>query len=233
MVSGEAVACGCGHDHAHDHESTFAGGWTAAAILLIPVVVAVWKTPDEFSARAIQNKMALTLSASGKAPGGVAVLGGGRDSEAGPSSAAGAGGSGGEYGAFTLEDLDRMVKKSEDGNYLISVVELFYTAGDEEIQRVLAGLPVETTGQVLPDRTAGPTGERLRVFRLYIECCAADARPLSVPVEFADGVPGFKEMGWYRIVGTMRYRKEKGVTVPVLEATVLEETEEPRERMTF
>ena len=70
-------------------------------------------------------------------------------------------------------------------------------------------------------------GKRLRVFRVFMECCAADSRPLAIPVEFAEGLPQYKEMGWYKIHGTMSYEKWDEFDIPVLRATRIEATEEP------
>ena len=76
-------------------------------------------------------------------------------------------------------------------------------------------------------------GTRIRVFRLFMECCAADARPLSIPVDFGKAPPDYKEMGWYKIRGKMDYRMEDGITVPILRAIGMAETEEPEEGMLY
>ena len=112
------------HDHAHDHESTFGGGIVAALILVVPLGAAAILTPDAFSAQAITNKLALATNASsvGVAPEGTALSRpAGSDSASDPAEGAD-GGSAPTY-AFTIEDLNRMVERSEDGAYLISPVE--------------------------------------------------------------------------------------------------------------
>jgi hypothetical protein len=131
------------------------------------------------------------------------------------------------YGGFTLADLEAQVPKSKAGNFVLEVPELYYTAGDKEVQGVLTGQPVETIAQVLPEKVNNPDGKRLRIFRLLIQCCAADARPYSIPVQFAGKAPEFKDMTWVKVSGKMTYQQEGGQTIPVLEAGNIEETTAP------
>ena len=62
-----------------------------------------------------------------------------------------------------------------------------------------------------------------------MNCCIADARPVSIPVEFSELVPDYKEMGWYKIHGVMDYEKWDEFTIPVLKAKKMIPTEEPPE----
>ena len=136
------------------------------------------------------------------------------------------------YASFTLEDLKAQVDQNANGELMITVPELFYTGGDKVIQNVLAGQGVETIGQVMAEMV-NDNGNRLRIFRVFMECCAADKRPLAIPIEFADALPKYKEMGWYKVTGKMSYREEGGITVPVLEVGTFAETEEPEESIMY
>jgi hypothetical protein len=131
------------------------------------------------------------------------------------------------YGGFTLADLEAQVPKSKAGNFILEVPELYYTAGDKEVQSVLAGQSVETIAQVLPEKVNNADGKRLRVLRMLIQCCAADARPYSIPVQFAEKAPTFKDMSWVKVTGKMSYSQESGQTVPILLAGTIEETTAP------
>ena len=51
---------------------------------------------------------------------------------------------------FTLADLEEEVDKSEDGNYQVTVFELFYAADDEPVKKVISGLGAETVGKLEP-----------------------------------------------------------------------------------
>jgi uncharacterized membrane protein YcgQ (UPF0703/DUF1980 family) len=137
------------------------------------------------------------------------------------------------YGSFTLEDLKKQVPQSKEGNFILEVPEIYYTAGDAEVQKAITGQPVETIAQVLPEKVNNADGHRLRVFRMLVQCCAADARPYSVPVDFGKKAPEFKDMTWIKVVGKMSYKKEGGQTVPVIEATKIEETTAPADAMIY
>lgn len=137
------------------------------------------------------------------------------------------------YGSFTLADLEAQVPKSKAGNFILEVPEIYYTAGDKEVQTVLNGQPVETVAQVLPEKVNNPKGTRLRIFRMLIQCCAADARPYSIPAEFGKKAPEFKDMTWVKVTGKMSYQEEGGQTVPILEAQTIEETTAPDNAMSY
>jgi hypothetical protein len=138
------------------------------------------------------------------------------------------------YGSFTLADLKAQVAQSPEGNFILEVPELYYTAGDKEVQSVLNGQPVETIAQVLPEKVNNEKGTRLRIFRLLVQCCAADARPYSIPVEFGKTAPTeFKDMSWVKVTGKMTYKQEGDQTVPVLEAASMTPAAEPADAMVY
>ncbi len=137
------------------------------------------------------------------------------------------------YGTFTLEDLKKQVPQSKDGNFILEVPELYYTGGDLEVQKVLTGQMVETVAQILPEKVNNADGHRMRIFRMLVQCCAADARPYSVPVDFGKKAPEFKDMTWVKVVGKMNYKKEGNQTVPIIETTKVEETTAPDNAMIY
>jgi hypothetical protein len=137
------------------------------------------------------------------------------------------------YGTFTLEDLKKQVPQSKEGNFILEVPELYYTGGDVEVQKVLTGQMVETVAQILPEKVNNADGHRLRIFRMLVQCCAADARPYSVPLDFGKKAPEFKDMTWVKVVGKMSYKKEGTQTVPIIEATKVEETTAPDNAMIY
>ena len=224
-----------GHSHGILEESGAFGRFVAIFILAVPVTYAAIKSPDQFSKIAIENKgvydanygetsgdnkftmkkesKATIASTSVPTPEPTASP----DTASQPKSVA----------PFTLADLKAQVPQSKEGNFMLDVPEIFYTAGDKEVQAVLEGQKVETIAQVLPEKVNNPNGTRLRIFRLLIQCCAADARPLSIPVEFGKTPPNFKDMAWVKVVGKLSFKSENNQTVPVLEATSMVETVEP------
>ena len=251
-------AC-CGHDHApgaaHSHghglleESSWTGRLVAILILAAPITWAAFMTPDRYSANAVINKglynpnynstanadkFSLRTEDSGKtapaSPAKPATPGATPTAEPAVAKAEPQAQS---YGSFTLDDLKAQVPQSKDGNFILEVPEIYYTGGDIEVQSVLAGQKVETIAQVLPEKVNNADGRRLRIFRMLVQCCAADARPYSIPVEFADKAPDYKDMTWVKIVGEMAYEKDGDQTVPVLKAEKVEETTEPENTMIY
>jgi uncharacterized membrane protein YcgQ (UPF0703/DUF1980 family) len=257
-----AHAC-CGHDHAagaaHSHghglleESSWTGRLVAILILAAPITWAAFMTPDRYSANAVinkglynpnysstanadkfslrtddSNKAAATPSTPAKKPAAPDA----RPATEQPAVAK-AEPQAQSYGSFTLDDLKAQVPQSKDGNFILEVPEIYYTGGDIEVQSVLAGQTVETIAQVLPEKVNNADGRRLRIFRMLVQCCAADARPYSIPVEFADKAPAYKDMTWIKIVGKMAYEKDGDQTVPVLKAEKVEETTEPENTMIY
>ena len=137
------------------------------------------------------------------------------------------------FGSFTLEDLKAQVPQNAEGSFILEVPEIYYTAGDKEVQGVLSGQSVETIAQVLPEKVNNPNGTRVRIFRMLVQCCAADARPYSIPVEFGKEPPKFKDMAWVKVTGKMTFKQEGTQTVPVLEAVTMVESTEPDNKMVY
>lgn len=138
------------------------------------------------------------------------------------------------YGNFTLKDLEAQIPKSPEGNFMLEVPEIYYTAGDAEVQNVLSGQPVETVAQILPEKSDfNPDGTRARIFRMMVQCCAADARPYSIPVEFGRQAPKFKDMSWVKISGVMSYEDQNGQTVPLIKVSAVAEAAAPDDRMVY
>ncbi|MEM7146779.1 MAG: DUF1980 domain-containing protein [Verrucomicrobiota bacterium] len=255
------VGDGHHHDHDHDHDHgddddhdhvTPALGVVPLLILIVPLVAAARLSPDAFSERVVMNKGLYDIVDASSATVGKSVAlerpappvdgssepDGGVDVDEGVGSGANGEMADGapaeeEWEEYTLADLEAQVEKTADGNFLLTVPQLFYTAGDEELQRVVETVKVEAVAQVMPEKVNNPDGTRLRIFRLFVECCAADARPLSIPAEFGAEPPEYQEMGWVKVVGTMSYVEEDGITVPLLMVESMEETEEPEDAFMF
>jgi uncharacterized membrane protein YcgQ (UPF0703/DUF1980 family) len=64
-------------------------------------------------------------------------------------------------------------------------------------------------------------------------CCAADARPYSLPIVFTGTVPALQEMGWFKIKGQIDYVEERGITVALLRATDAQPTIRPKSQNAF
>lgn len=224
------------HDHEHDHEDhSFVGNAVTFVLMTVPLLVAASYSQDAYvSPQTILNKTGDVRVKWDAGQSGGSSAGQVGSDKAGEDNTAGAE----DKWEYTLDDLKKVVDTSEQGNLMLAVDQLFYTSGDAELQRVLEGQSIETTGQVIPELGKNPDGKRIRVFRLMATCCAADAQPVSVPVEFADGAPNLKEgeikeMTWVKVTGTMTYYQEEGRTQALIKAKTFEKTDEPMDYLMF
>ncbi|MDB6069862.1 MAG: hypothetical protein JWL81_1033 [Verrucomicrobiales bacterium] len=226
----EADCCGAGaalpgHDEeshgGHDHEGTPGGRGLALALLAISVTSAVAFTPDDFSDRYKKNMLSAYSSRkatdAGKAPAEFRLT-----PEGSPAAAAG----------MTLAVVEKYRPRNKDGNFELGVEELYYSSADPEYAKVMKGQGVETLGQIVKDTTGTEPG-RWRVFILQMTCCAADARPISLPVVFETEVPNLQEMGWFKLKGTIDYVQERGIPVAILRATGATPSLRPKDQRTL
>ena len=95
-------------------------------------------------------------------------------------------------------------------------MELFFATGDRELQSLIDGLKVETEGRWVDEKVRNPNGTRKRLYRLFINCCAADSQAIPIILDFGKTPPEFPENGWVKVAGTMRFSMEEGELHPLL-----------------
>lgn len=198
------------HSHQHSHEGTLSGRAMGLMLLALSVSGAVALTPDDFSDTYKKNM----LNAYAAQPAKPQAMPTAMRAKLDAAADAGAGASGGA-GGLTLAQIEKVQPRNKDGNFEMDVMQLYYSGSDPEYAKVMKGQNVETIGQIVKD-TAAPAPNRWRVFVLQVTCCAADARPYSVPVEFTGPIPpDLQEMGWYKLSGKLDYNagKEGGTTL--------------------
>jgi uncharacterized repeat protein (TIGR03943 family) len=118
--------------------------------------------------------------------------------------------------------------KSADGNVALDVTDLLYGETEESLRKMFVGKTVEVTGQYLP----GSDAKTFKLVRMFIVCCAADARPMAVPVEVS-GPMNVTDMGWVRVTGTPVYTQSGERTKVVLNAIKVESTDPPEDAMLY
>jgi hypothetical protein len=230
------------HSHPHDHDDYSASSLAfALAVLLVPLLTAAKFSDEKFSKeytqkwveiehqmqrlrqrQAADNQKATTTSTANPytAPGGTTANTGQKADPA--------------WGEFTLADLKKMVPQTSAGDFLLDVPQIYYTAGDQELMKVMEGISVDTTAQIIEDTVENAPAKRLRAYRLLIDCCAADARPLSIPIDFAEALPEYKEMGWYKLVGRLHFHKSADSEyTPILQIKNFQTTPEPPDWMGY
>ena len=94
------------------------------------------------------------------------------------------------------------------------------------------GKEVEMVGQFVPMSTGNPKGDRFQVIRMFITCCAADAKPMGVTVH-GDTLPHVAEMQWVRVTGKPTFPMEGGKRTAILEATKVEPCEAPSDPFVY
>ena len=115
---------------------------------------------------------------------------------------------------------------------VVQVVDLLYAAQDSTLQPDFKGQNIEMIGQLMPDTTNNPKGDRFKLVRMFMVCCAADARPVAVLVQ-SDTKPTGAEMSWIKVVGTVEFPVEGGRPIAVVKATKVEATSPPEETMLY
>ena len=96
------------------------------------------------------------------------------------------------------------------------------------MRKTITGKTVEVVGQFIP----GATNDQFKLVRIFIWCCAADARPIYVPVEVSEPVD-VSDMEWVKVTGTAEFSTNKGQTHVVLKAASVESSDPPEEAMLY
>src|SRR6202007_411654 len=79
-------------------------------------------------------------------------------------------------GQDTKDDSsEQYLPRAADGNIALEVSDLLYSETEESLRKMFSGKTVEVIGQYLP----GSDKSDVKIVRMFIVCCAADARPIS------------------------------------------------------
>jgi uncharacterized repeat protein (TIGR03943 family) len=118
--------------------------------------------------------------------------------------------------------------KAADGNVALEVTDLLYAESEDSLRKMFSDKTIEVIGQYLPDSEP----KQFKLVRMFIVCCAADARPLAVPVEISAPTTA-PEMGWVKVVGKATYSKKGDRVHVLLKADTVESTDPPAEAMLY
>jgi uncharacterized membrane protein YcgQ (UPF0703/DUF1980 family) len=131
-----------------------------------------------------------------------------------------------------MMDPSLYLKKNADGQIVVETVDLLYAAAEEGMRADFENKDVELNGQFLSARTGNPGGDRFQLMRLFVMCCAADARPVAITVR-SKSLADFPEMTWVKVIGTATFPVEGGRHIVVIEAHSVSEIEPPVESFTY
>ncbi len=200
----------CGHDHSegdpHDHEASEMHPLTSVCFMLVPLLFASFSTKDGFSVQALSRKALFDAPLSNSV-----FLSA-------------------DLPPLTLEEIQKTHRKNEAGFYEFNLMELYFAVGDPELQKLINGMKVETEGRLVMEKENNADGKRRRLYRLFITCCAADARAVPIILDFGEGnVPSIEENAWVKVSGIVTFPVERGATQVVLDTASCEPKEAPWE----
>ena len=191
------------------------GKLLAFAVLLIPLAVALGTPRNGFGLAAIENR-------------GVSTDAAGITSKTGAPKP-------GTVSGYVESTPDAFIPKTANGAIAASVIDLLYAAADPSLRGDFEGKRVEIVGQLMSHKIANPHGTRMKVVRMFMTCCAADAKPIAALIELPENQPkiDIPELSWVKVQGKPTFPMEGGRTIAVLKAESVAVTEPPEETMLY
>lgn len=136
--------------------------------------------------------------------------------------------------AAEQQSFAEYLQRTPDGTIVAEVLDLLYAAQDNVLRQDFEEKKVQLIVQYMPDTaTAGAAkaaGNRFKGVRMFMTCCAADARPIATLIE-AEKMPEFPEMTWVKVVGKATFPIERGRRISIVQAEKIEKAEPPPENM--
>lgn len=228
----EASGCGSccdGHDHGHDHgvppRGLSAGAALAFLVLILPVSAATVISPGQFGEAVVMNRGIVTditqLPTASPSFGAswqdAPMVGDGELPDI----------------MDWPEDFEEGVEfytRRPDGAIELETIDLLFAADEPGLREEFEDQRVSILGQYVPPRGGSSGGFDL--VRMFVVCCAADARPLGIKVVAPEAVE-VPRMGWVRITGVARFEQVGGRFEPSLELESIENVEAPRETFLY
>jgi uncharacterized repeat protein (TIGR03943 family) len=190
----------CGHDHGldndFDHEGADINPFTSLLLIVIPIACTTLWTQDSFSLATLSRKGLYENTQPSSQPFLAASL-----------------------APLTMQEIEETHRKTSDGYMEFSLMELYFSAMDPEMQKLVGGLKIETEGRIVPEKNDNPNGTRMRLYRMFMTCCVADSVAIPIILEFGKEPPQLPENGWIKAAGNMRFLEENGAIKAVLEVT--------------
>jgi uncharacterized repeat protein (TIGR03943 family) len=218
-------------------------------VLLLPITAAAFFTPQSFSRSTMENRGVITDAATlGSAPrivtappamplptkdGTTAAQ---EPASAPASDAAAPNASTPTAGAPSAPAADPApvdyLQRTPEGYIVAEVLDLLYAAQDNTLRKDFEGKTVVLIGQFMPDKAGGDAARRFKAVRMFMTCCAADARPVATLVE-TEKMPDLPEMTWVKVTAKSEFPVENGRRISVLKAEKVEKTAPPEETMLY
>lgn len=232
LASPAQTACCSSSECGHPLSRKNTGKALTFLVLLLPITVSALFSPDAFGRKTIENRGIITdASAFGPAPR--------RDDSASlsnvpvpaPDTAVAPPEPGKDAAPASGSESDYL-QRTPDGHILAEVMDMLYAAQDTALRKDFEGKTVELVGQLMPESTGAGARPRIKVVRMFMTCCAADARPVATLAE-CESLPGLPDMTWIKVTGTATFPLEKGRRVAVIAAKSVVKTDPPEETMLY
>ncbi len=216
LPEGEDHCCE-GSDHLHGKPSPIRSVLTAL-VLVVPLLVAATVSPDQFGAATVTNRGLIERinDLPSYKPFVEPLL-----PAADGSQAVGPEGAGEGY-----------LPRNEAGQIKAQTVDLLYAAEEPTMRADFENKDVELIGQFMPTRANNPGGNRFDLVRMFVICCAADARPVAISVQ-TDKVQPPAEMSWVKVIGKAAFPVESGRRVPLVLAESVTPCDPPEETFIY
>jgi uncharacterized membrane protein YcgQ (UPF0703/DUF1980 family) len=146
------------------------------------------------------------------------------------------------------EFVNEPLKPNKSGCIKAEIIDLLSAAQEPFTRKDFEGKEVELIGQLAPNKALGksksalPAGS-IKLLRLVMVCCAADAMPVAVKIETKLPLAEIREMQWLKVTGKVRYRPRSkadsdGVDYgdqpePVIVADSIRKISAPREKYLY
>lgn len=114
----------------------------------------------------------------------------------------------------------------------LQIIDMLYALQMPSYREEFEGKEVEMIGQYLPMTTGNPKGDRFQAIRMFITCCAADAKPVGVTICYPKPL-SVPEMEWVKITGKPTFPMEGGRRTAILEAAKVEPCPAPSEPFVY
>ena len=132
--------------------------------------------------------------------------------------------------AAQQDSFAEYLQRTPEGYIVAEVLDLLYAAQDNVLRKDFEEKTVQLIVQYMPDAGATAGSARFKGVRMFMTCCAADARPIATLIE-GDKLPDVPEMTWVKVVGKATFPIERGKRISVVRAEKIEKTEPPAENM--
>ncbi len=189
-----------------------------AFILVVPPVVACFVSPSQFGANAVLNRGVVSDLSSLPAyqPYKEPPLPGEEpQAQATPAS------TGADY-----------IPRNASGQIKAEPIDLLYAVEEPAMRTDFENKEIEMIGQFMPAKGNNASGKRFSLVKMFIVCCAADARPVAVAVETPQGL-NVPDMTWVRVVGRATFPIEGGRMIPVIVAQSVERCDPPQDTFIY